>query len=185
MTATDLPTSLIEEMKSAGVDVTTWDPEVYNRLKQEMKETGTSIVYLREPTDNAKFGIRRHGVYVKVLGWGSHVLYPKDFTEHEGCLCPTIFILTRRTDKSGYEVASNFVRNHFGIEPDPGLVCNFPPGIWPDIKVQESIEYPIPFTYEAWPHTVELRPGQFDPTEVLVSKIDDSEWVWVSRPPKQ
>ena len=186
MTAPDLQPSLVDDMKTHGVDVAAWNPEVYDRLKQEMAEPGTSIVHLRTPRDDgAKVGIQRRGAYVKVLGWGSHVLYPKGFAEHNGCDSPTAFVMDSRDDKQIYDHAKRFVRDHFGIEADPGLVYNWPPGIWPDIRVQEKIEYPIPFTYEAWPVSVELRPGQFDPTRELTSKVDGSVWVWIERPPKQ
>lgn len=184
MTTPNLKASLVAEMKSHGVDVTTWDPEVYDRLKREMSEPGTSIVHLRKAWDDARIGVQRRGVYVKVLGWGSHVLYPKGFIKHKGCECPTTFVMDRKGNKQVYDHATRFVREQFGIEPDPGLVYNWPPGIWPDIKVQETIAYPIPFTYEAWPVSVELRPEQFDPIQELVSQVNGSKWVWIKRPSK-
>lgn len=184
MTAPDLQPSLVAQMKEYGVDVTTWDPKVYNRLKQEMTEPGTSITFLSEPRDGHQLGIQRLGMYVKVLGQ-QHVLYPKGFTDHEDCACPTAFVLLqRRGHKTEYDYATNFILRHFGIKAVKGAACNFPPGIWPDIKVQEQIEYPIPFTYHAWPVSVELEPDQFDPSETLVSQVDGSEWVWVKRPSK-
>lgn len=186
MNAFDLQPSLVEDMKAHGVDLTTWDPETYDRFTQEMSEPGTSIVYLRQARDDGiKICVQRRGVYVKVLGWGSHVLYPKGFDEHQGCKSPTSFVMDSQDDKKVYDNAKRFVHDHFGIKPDPGLVCNWPPGLWPDIHVQEKTEYPIPFTYEAWPVSVELLPEQFDPTQELTSKIDGSVWVWVQRPHKQ
>lgn len=185
MTAPDLHPSLVKAMKEHGVDVTTWDPEVYDRLKKEMSEPGTSIVHLSEPRDgDAKIGVKRRGGYVKILGAEKHVLYPKGFIEHQGCHCPTSFVMDNGKHKSEYDYAIFFVRDHFGITAEPGAAFNFPPGTWPDIKVQEVIEYPIPFTYEAWPVSVELSSGQFDPTKELISKIDGSRWVWAERPPK-
>jgi hypothetical protein len=186
MSTPDLKPSLVEDMRNQGIDVTSWKPEIYDRLKLEMSRPGTSIVYLGQPRDDgAKIGVQRRGVYVKVLGGGSHVLYPKEFKDHKGCQSPTTFVLDSVNDKQVYDHAKRFVRDHFGIEPDPGLVYNWPPGIWPDIRIQEMVEYPIPFTYEAWPVSVELRTEQFDPAQLLASKVDGSEWAWVQRPPKQ
>jgi len=186
MTTPDLQPSLVDSMKEHGVDVTTWNPAIYDQLKLEMSQTGTSIVALSQPRDDgAKIGVRRRGIYVKVLGWGSHVLYPKGFKSQEGCKSPAAFVMEGKDDKDVCDHAKRFMRDHFGIRPEPGLVCNFPPGIWPDISVQEAVEYPIPFAYEAWPVSVELRSEQFDPTQKLVSKVDGSEWVWIKRPPKQ
>lgn len=185
MTAPDLQPSLVEQMKEHGVDITAWDQAIYERLKQEMNVPGTSIISLQQPQDGQKLGIQRRGVYVKVLGTGTHVLYPKNLKEHEGCLCPTAFIMFNGSDEDVYAPAKRFLRDHFDLAADPGLVYSWPLGIWPDIKVQERIEYPIPFTYEAWPVSVELTADQFDSSEVLISKIDGSEWVWIHRPPKQ
>lgn len=185
MTVPDLLPSLIESMKASGVDVTTWSTKVYDRLKLEMSEPGTSIVQLQQPRcDGMKIGIQRRGAYVKVLG-NLHVLYPENFTEHQGCESPTSFVMDHKNDKDIYDHATRFVHENFGIKVDPGLVYNWPPGFWPDIKIQETIEYPIPFTYEAWPVSAELLSDQFDPSQEMVSQIDGSKWHWVKRPPKQ
>jgi len=183
MTAPDLPSSLVEQMKECGVDVTTWDTATYDKLRAEMQAGTATIVRRTGLPDGHQIAVGRPGIYAKVLG-AKHVLYPKGFADHQGCQCPTAFVPTIKEDKSEYEHSIRFVRDHFGIEAVPGAAFNFPPGAWPAIEVQEEIEYPIPFSYEAWPVSIELTSEQYDPAKEMVSQIDGTVYVWVKRPPR-
>ncbi len=172
-------------MQEAGVDVTSWDPDIYEGLKEDLAKRGTSLVRLREPReDGVQVGLQRTGAYVKILGSGTHVLYPEGFEDHKDCTCPSIFIASTENHRTLHDHAIQFANDHFGITAHPGLVYNWPPGIWPDIEIQEEwkAEYPIPLIYSAWPVTLELTPGNFDPENPLVSRVDGSKWVWVKCP---